>query len=176
MSKLPIIAVSAFVIVIASFAIFQPGKDTSPKLGQLYEDQGQKHLKTETESHEPYNSNLPTSGPHAPAAPWGVYDTKIADETFIHNLEHGGIVIAYKPDLPADQVAKLKMIAENITKTSDGKSKKGFKVILTPREKNIKPVQVAAWKYNMSLDTVDKAKIEEFYRDHLNNAPESKAV
>ena len=42
----------------------------------------------------PYPSYPPTSGPHWPRpAPWGVYDFEIAPEVYVHNLEHGGIVV-----------------------------------------------------------------------------------
>src|SRR3989344_4041615 len=46
--------------------------------------------------HEPYNSNPPTSGPHAAPAEWGISSVEIPDENAIHNLEHGGIWISYK--------------------------------------------------------------------------------
>src|SRR5688572_15663802 len=69
-------------------------KDTA-RVGQKMEDQGQKHLK-EGETFTEYNSNPATSGPHNPSpAPWGIKDQEIPDQTLVHNLEHGGIVISY---------------------------------------------------------------------------------
>ncbi len=43
-----------------------------------------------------YNSNPPTSGPHAAApAAFKVYDFAVPKENLVHNMEHGGVVIWY---------------------------------------------------------------------------------
>jgi len=176
MSKFSIVTILVFIILMIGLALGRSG-DVAPRAGTEYESQGREHLKNESDRHEAYNSDLPTSGPHAAQpANWGVYTSEVPDEKFVHNLEHGGVVITYKPDLATSDVAKLKTIAETISKTGDDKSKKGFKVIMAPRSKNTKPVQLAAWQYAMSLDAVDEAKITNFYRDHLNRAPESSAI
>ena len=39
---------------------------------------------------------------------WGAYDTPVALTMSTHNLEHGGIVIHYGPDVPQAEVAKLR--------------------------------------------------------------------
>src|SRR5438105_3761216 len=60
-----------------------------------------------------YNSEPPTSGEHwsssvPPApAPWGIKDSMLQREVTTHNLEHGGIVIAYN-NLSAADTDKLK--------------------------------------------------------------------
>lgn len=114
-------------------------------------------------SHPPYNSNPPTSGWHYPQpAAWGIYDNQLADETLIHNLEHGGIWISYRPDLPEDQKAKLKEIA--------GRYKS--KVILEPRVQNDSPIALVAWQRLLKLDTVDEAKITQFISTYKNRGPE----
>src|SRR3989344_7719831 len=60
-----------------------------------------------------YNSNPPSSGPHwqGPAKN-GFYDTVLPDQQLIHNLEHGHIWIAYKPDVGDEVKNKLKDIAQ----------------------------------------------------------------
>jgi hypothetical protein len=56
-----------------------------------------------------YNSNPPASGIHTPSTVvWGIYDEPIATISSVHNLEHGGVVIRYGPDVPASEVAKLR--------------------------------------------------------------------
>lgn len=175
MSKFTIAVLAVFVAGLLGLAVFQTEKEEQPKLGQSYESQGRDHLQNENEPHEDYNSDIPTSGPHsARPAPWGVAQTPVNDETFVHNLEHGGIVIAYQPNLPEGQIEELRDIAQNI-KAGEG-SKKGFKVLLTPRPANSRPIQLAAWRYSLALDSVDEGKITQFYRDHLNNAPEAGAI
>src|SRR5262249_7945591 len=43
-----------------------------------------------------YRANPPASGPHYPTpAPWGVAATELPRERWVHNLEHGGLVLLY---------------------------------------------------------------------------------
>ena len=58
-----------------------------------------------------WNSNPPTSGPHfGQTAVWGFYDrdepVPLVQTT--HNLEHGGVVIHYGPDVPDAQVEEIR--------------------------------------------------------------------
>jgi hypothetical protein len=56
-----------------------------------------------------WNSNPPTSGPHygIPAV-WDFYDSTVPLVQTTHNLEHGGIVIHYGPQVPQAEVEKLR--------------------------------------------------------------------
>ena len=56
-----------------------------------------------------WNSNPPTSGPHwgVPAV-WDFYDTPVPLVQTTHNLEHGGIIIHYGPQVPQQDVQKLR--------------------------------------------------------------------
>lgn len=55
-----------------------------------------------------YNSFPPTSGPHHPdPAPFGVYDDPVEQYRLVHNLEHGGVVIQYGDEVPAEQVSRM---------------------------------------------------------------------
>jgi hypothetical protein len=56
-----------------------------------------------------YNSNPPSSGIHTDATIiWGIYDQPVPAITTVHNLEHGGVVIRYGPDVPAAEIEKLR--------------------------------------------------------------------
>jgi hypothetical protein len=56
-----------------------------------------------------WNSNPPTSGPHyGQWAVWNFYDSPVPLTMSTHNLEHGGIVIHYGPQLPQSEVSKLR--------------------------------------------------------------------
>jgi hypothetical protein len=139
------------------------------RVGQKMEDQGQRHLK-EGETFAEYNSNPATSGPHnSTPAPWGIKDQEIPDQTLVHNLEHGGIVISYKPDLPADQIEQLKQIFNTLPESSNFNK---IKAILVPRAANDRPISLTAWTYIDHLDSPDGAKIKEFYLSHIDKAPE----
>lgn len=66
--------------------------------------------------HAPYNTNPPTSGPHypPPVAPIdpGFYSNDIEPEKVVHNLEHGEIVIWYKPDAPQSTIDDIQKVTE----------------------------------------------------------------
>jgi len=65
------------------------------KPGEFFASQGQTHIASGA-AHPAYSSNPPTSGWHyASPARAGFYEEPIADETLIHNLEHGHVVISY---------------------------------------------------------------------------------
>jgi hypothetical protein len=41
-----------------------------------------------------YQANPPSSGPHYPVwAPWGVHEDVVERGLWVHNLEHGGVVL-----------------------------------------------------------------------------------
>ena len=56
-----------------------------------------------------WNSNPPTSGPHygVPAV-WDFYDAPVPLVQTTHNLEHGGVVIHYGPQVPSAEVDKIR--------------------------------------------------------------------
>jgi hypothetical protein len=56
-----------------------------------------------------WNTNPPTSGPHNPLpAVWGSYEDPVPLAQSVHNLEHGGIVIHYGPDVPEADVTAIR--------------------------------------------------------------------
>lgn len=115
------------------------------------------------EQHPPYNSNPPTSGPHfAQPANWGSYREGLADETLVHNLEHGGIWISYRDNDEA-MIQQLEDIARRYSSH----------VILTYRPTNDSPIAVAAWGRLLKLDTVDSGQIYNFIARYRFKGPEN---
>lgn len=110
-----------------------------------------------------YNSNPPSSGPHWPSpAKDGVYDKELADETAIHNLEHGYVWISYRPDIGEEALSKLKTIVE----------KDDWKMLLTLREKNDSLIALVAWDRVLKLENFDEEKIKDFIDAYRNRGPE----
>ena len=132
--------------------------------GRFFANQGQEHIAVNA-PHPEYNSNPPTSGWHyGQPAEWGVYTKELPDEQLIHNLEHGGIWIAYKPDLSEEIKKKLEEFYK----------KYGRKIIVTPRAKNDSDIALAAWNH---LDTFGVAeysdeRVEKFIKAFRNKGPE----
>ena len=148
------------IIVLISWFSAMVKKERKEMMGEAVPIMGRNHIRVGDE-HEPYNSNPPTSGPHAEAKLWGFNDGEIPDENAIHNLEHGGIWISYK-DLSEDEVEKLRKIARANSQS----------VIVSKREANDSRIAVASWGRLMKLDTVDEVKINKFIRQNKNKSPE----
>lgn len=135
-------------------------KNQKPRPGEASPIQGQEHISVGA-THEEYNSNLPTSGPHyAQPAKWGVYQSELPDEQVVHNLEHGGIWIAYK-DISDDTKTAL----EEITKS-------GLKIIMTPRAKNDAPITLASWGRVQKFESFNRQAILDFIKANTNKSPE----
>jgi len=119
-----------------------------------------------------YNSVPPTSGQHwaqpAAPAPWGIKDVNLRDEVTTHNLEHGGVVIAYN-NLTTSELDQLKSIVRQLMSS-------GFpKIILEPYPKlSDAKVALTAWSWLYKLPTVDQTQIIRFFRAHYDpvEAPE----
>jgi hypothetical protein len=143
---------------------------TGQTVGTKVDALGAEHIPTGQKA--TYNSVPPTSGQHwaAPAAPapWGIKDTTLPNEVTTHNLEHGGVVIAYN-NLSASEIDRLKDIVRQLMAG-------GFpKVILEPYP-DLKDAKVAltAWTWLYKLPNVDQTQIVRFFRAHYDpvEAPE----
>jgi len=121
-----------------------------------------------------YNSVPPTSGQHwaAPAAPapWGIKDTNLPNEVTTHNLEHGGIVIAYN-NLSSAELDQLKGTVRALL---NGTYRK---IILEPYPAlTDAKVALTSWGWLLKLPSVDQIQIVQFTRAHYsdpNFAPEA---
>lgn len=113
-----------------------------------------------------YNSNPPTSGDHVTSeAPWGISASPLPDIALVHNLEHGGIVLHYRPDLDEAQRQQLEAIARELLQ-------RNRKVVLAPRPENENPITATAWGRILRLQTVDPDAIRGFFSAHINQGPE----
>ncbi len=145
-------------------------------LGVKHPNQGQEHI-TRGQKHASYNSDPASSGPHyndqgAPA-PWGAYSQEIPPEVFVHNEEHGGIVITYDPTkLSAADVTSLQQL---FTVPYSDPMFSPTKVLVMPRASNTHAIQMAAWTYTLNLDTYDKNILKKFYLQHVGQSPEAGA-
>lgn len=103
------------------------------------------------------NDELPPAGGiHHPT--WqncGIYNAPIATEFVLHSLEHGAIWIAYSPDLPAEQIDRLREITQN-----------GSHRLLAPYLGLQRPIVVSAWGYQLQLDDAADNRLTDFIRNY----------
>ena len=132
----------------------------SATVGEYFQAQSRDHIQSGAE-HPAYNSNPPTGGWHYDQpAQSGIYDVEFKDEQLVHNLEHSHVWIAFKPDLPAEQIELLAEIAKDY----------GSKIIMAPRQSNDSSVALVAWEHLLKMETVDEAMVREFIEAYRGTA------
>jgi hypothetical protein len=139
-----------------------PGIDAPP-------DEGRDHVPVGTTVS--YRANPPASGPHYPMpAPWGVYTMPLARELWVHDLEHGGIVLAYNCPSGCDSLV-AQLIAIKDGTPADQYNEQRF--IITPDPKLPKTLAALAWDYRWQGDTLDVPTVRCFISARYDRAPES---
>ncbi|GAA2851399.1 DUF3105 domain-containing protein [Streptosporangium fragile] len=104
-----------------------------------------------------YKENPPLGGPHHPA--WqncGIYDQPINNENAVHSLEHGAVWITYQPDLPKDQVDRLKELAS------------ADYMLLSPYPGLPAKIVVSSWNNQLKLDNADDPRLPRFISKYKN--------
>jgi len=150
-------------VAVASQSVVLGVEVAVPSMGGQHIDPGQ--------AHAAYNSTPPTSGPHYPSpANWGKYDGGLPEETWLHNMEHGGLVFLYNcPQGCPDLTGKL----EALLKDRSVFSKYGYaKFIIVPYSKIPNKLTLVAWNYYLPLADYDDAAVRKFIKAHQDNGPE----
>lgn len=161
MKRKTIVLIIVIIVLIVAAVILARNYSSYEELGEKVPIMGKNHIQL-NEPHEPYNSNPPTSGPHAGDVEWGIYQDEIQDENAVHNLEHGGVWITYKDK--NNEILKNKL--EDLVKNYKSK------VLLSPRLRNDSLIAVVSWGRIMKLDVFDAEKIKKFIKQYKNKGPE----
>ena len=99
-----------------------------------------------------YEQTPPAGGEHNPV--WqncGYYDAPVGNENAVHSLEHGAVWITYSPDLPQDEVERLRDLARNQTY-----------ILVSPYEGLPSPVVASAWGKQLSVESAEDPDLESF--------------
>lgn len=148
------------------FASRQGERLGKPLVGQEVTIEGRNHLPDGTMID--YNSNPPAGGNHyTKPQDAGIYDKAPADGNLVHSLEHGAVILWYKPDLPKSEVDKLKSLFDSIPVG---------KKIMTPRESLDVPVALSSWGRVLKLQVIDENQIKNFFEANYNRAPENEPI
>ncbi|MEK8132486.1 DUF3105 domain-containing protein [Paenibacillus filicis] len=114
-----------------------------------------------------YEMKLPTSGTHSPHdLKFGFYEKKPQTELLVHNLEHGDILIYYRPDADPSIKEAVKALSR-VTKAGAG-------VLAVPSEELPEGDEVVmnAWTKTMELTKYDEQKAGTFIYQFINQGPE----
>lgn len=143
------------------FPQFQTLFKEAPKDVQTFQITSRNH----TDQPVSYEQSPPVGEDHAPV--WqncGFYDTPIQDENAVHSLEHGAVWIAYRPDLPKNQVTALRQLAY-----------RQAYVLVSPYADLQAPVVASAWGKQLRLESMHDTQLEQFIRVYRlsEQAPEA---
>ncbi|MEZ4460648.1 MAG: DUF3105 domain-containing protein [bacterium] len=127
---------------------------------------GANHVSEPTEI--TYDVSPPASGPHRPFwARWGEYAV-LPPQIYVHNLEHGGVALLYRPDAPQADIDGLREFAK-VRDSADGGT---FRWILTPYDGLPTPVAAVAWGWVYEASCFDADGLNVFLSRHYRQAPE----
>ncbi len=160
-------ALGGLAAVVAIVVLLSSGGDSRPDYPfpvQTFEDLGREHLPA-GQPYDFYNSNPPTSGPHAPQpAPWGVQGQPIPKEVPIHNMEHGGVVIWYDCSAgaaPLDE-AQCQQLRDELADITSSKVGEGKLVLMVPYDSMDRRIALTAWRTLDAFDEFDGQRVQAF--------------
>jgi hypothetical protein len=128
------------------------GQPAIEGLEVLAEDPSHEHVEGPIE----YDRIPPLGGPHNPR--WlacDVYDEPVPLEFAVHSIEHGGVWIAYAPDLPAEQVEQLAQLAALNETTQEY-------VLVAPQDGLDSRVVAVAWGAGLEASSADDPRLQQF--------------
>ncbi|XP_063226180.1 uncharacterized protein LOC134532996 [Bacillus rossius redtenbacheri] len=120
------------------------------------------HICMRTRIH--YQSKIPTFGPHRPL--WAKYGefTFVPVQRWLHNLEHGAVVMLYHPCANQLEVARLRTLVTGCIR----------KHVITPYTllDVERPLALVAWGCRLTMNVVDDDTVEEFIKKYALKGPE----
>ena len=166
--------VGTVILVMAGYFIWD---NFAPFPGKGVPIQSRTHIHL-GDPHEPYNSNPPTSGPHAEPVEAGFYDEAPPDENLVHNLEHGYVILWY--DCTGLDQAQCDALKGQIKTVMDRASTVGVfsrakKLIAVPRAAMPMRLALTSWGRLLRLDSFDEAQINGFINRMRRRSPEPDA-
>lgn len=166
------IIVGVAVLVALAFLLFKPPATAQGR--QIPIEGSRTHLPAGSDV--AYKNRPPSSGDHYDeTAGYGVFARAFPTGNWVHNLEHGGIVVLYRPDL-CDS-ACVAVLQDTYSSAPSSQYFPGVhKMIVQPYEDMDHAISVVAWGWLDEMDAPDKDRILAFYRAHVDRGPEVGAL
>jgi hypothetical protein len=134
-------------------------------IGEPFCSEGQQHVEQGTDV--PWLADPPHSGPHYPTwETWGEHEDVVPRGNWVHNLEHGGIVLTYRCN--GDCEPEVDVLREVVAMRPD------LRILLTadPMLPGDERFAAISWTWVHRFDTPDLATLLCFADQHENHAPE----
>jgi hypothetical protein len=164
--------IGAAMLVVAGGAAWwttfaRPQSRPASVLGEHLADEGYEHVEVGTVI--PYRQHPPASGTHYPyPAPAGSYPQGLPEGFWVHSLEHGYIVLLYRPPVSDAAQLEFREMVKDFPKSKYG----NVKLVVAPYKDMPHAYAMMAWDWRLWLDTFDRAKVLEFYRQHVDRGRE----
>lgn len=132
-------------------------------------------------THVAYATNPPSGGDHWPVwAAFKKYDRAVLREMYVHDLEHGAVVLAYRCDKPCPDVVNALGVAF-AGKTPDPKCEANIggppaRLVVTPDPQLAKPIGLAAWGATYTATCIDPPSLAAFVESAYGHAPEDECA
>jgi hypothetical protein len=133
-----------------------------------YPDRGAGHVEEGTELE--FEDNPPASGDHYGVwARFEAYTEPVPRGYWVHNLEHGGVVLLYGPSAGEELQQQLRKLYEDLPEDPKcGHSR----ALLSPDPELAMPIAAVAWQWVLYGDVVAPDAILQFVEEHRGQAPE----
>jgi hypothetical protein len=125
-----------------------------------------------------YSTEPPSSGDHYPIwAAYKTYATPVPEGFLVHDLEHGGVVLAYNcPSGCAADVAAAQAMIDKLPADPDCPAQGSAvrtRVLMTPDPKLDVPFAASAWGWTLRAKCFDSAVFEAFALRHYKQGREN---
>jgi hypothetical protein len=149
---------------------YPPDGGACPDHSVLMPDEGREHLSLDAGDY-PYMSQPPSSGPHSPfLAPWGISTTPVGRIHYVHNEEHGGIILVYNCPCGCPDVIQAFTDLYNATPLDQWDE---VKIVITPDpEYDGGAFAAAAWDHVYTPDVLDPGALRCFIDTYIDKGPE----
>jgi hypothetical protein len=156
------------VLVVSTLVLLAP-RTTAAQGHQVPTEGNRQHVDQGTTM--PYRNRPPSSGDHYPTpAGYGVFTRDIPAGNLVHSLEHGAIVVYYRPDL-CDQTC-IGQLQQAYSSAPKSQRYGVVKMVIAPWPDMDQSVTATAWGWVDGMDQPDIQRILAFYREHVDRGPE----
>jgi hypothetical protein len=125
-----------------------------------------------------YRNNPPVAGPHYDSTypTYGVIEEPVAPGFWVHNLEHGAVVVLYRCDEACpglvDDLRSLYRTLEANRNSVTGQPR----LLVVPYPELSAQLAMIAWGESVLLDHFDAEVITDFYNQRVDRGPECRAL
>ena len=165
-----IITAGVLLVVAGAVVFFAARPDPGPSVAEQLAPSCRADTKYDGDSrdHVPnptYEVDPPAGGAHLPTpANPGFYrgDDVPPDGALVHAMEHGFVVLWFKPGLPAEKMQQIEDLSDQF----------GRELIVAERPSLTDEVAVTAWHHRALCAQLDPSKVEIFTRAYKDQGPE----